>query len=202
MSTVKSKQYQIGTDASASNNFTIYQPSTPDGTLRIGQGTADNPTEVVKVDGSGNLTPTGGIYLGGTGSANLLDDYETGDYTPSLTQGGTAMTVASATGHYIKIGHLVWATWLITNITKTGTGALKVSLPFVVDGHGYGAAQANRMTFATNDRQMVWIALNNTSTAGLYFNQTGDANSSTVIASDLANNTAADIYGTVMYRTD
>ena len=46
MSTVKSKNLQVGTDATASNNFTIYQPSTPDGTLRIGVGNADSPTEV------------------------------------------------------------------------------------------------------------------------------------------------------------
>ena len=46
MSTVKSKKLQVGTDATATNNFTIYQPSTPDGTLRIGVGNADSPTEV------------------------------------------------------------------------------------------------------------------------------------------------------------
>ena len=43
MSTVKSKKYQVGTDATATNNFTIYQPGTPDGTLRIGVGNADSP---------------------------------------------------------------------------------------------------------------------------------------------------------------
>ena len=53
MSTVKSKKLQVGTDASASNNFTIYQPSTPDGTLRIGQGTADSPTEVGQFNANG-----------------------------------------------------------------------------------------------------------------------------------------------------
>jgi len=53
MSTVKSKKLQVGTDASASNNFTIYQPSTPDGTLRIGQGTADSPTEVGQFNSNG-----------------------------------------------------------------------------------------------------------------------------------------------------
>jgi len=53
MSTVKSKKLQVGTDASASNNFTIYQPATPDGTLRIGVGNADNPTEVAQFTSSG-----------------------------------------------------------------------------------------------------------------------------------------------------
>ena len=53
MSTVKSKKLQVGTDASASNNFTIYQPATPDGTLRIGVGNADSPTEVGRFDSNG-----------------------------------------------------------------------------------------------------------------------------------------------------
>ena len=53
MSTVKSKKLQVGTDATSSNNFTIYQPSTPDGTLRIGVGNADSPTEVGKFNING-----------------------------------------------------------------------------------------------------------------------------------------------------
>ena len=53
MSTVKSKNLQVGTDATATNNFTIYQPSTPDGTLRIGVGNADSPTEVAQFTSSG-----------------------------------------------------------------------------------------------------------------------------------------------------
>ena len=53
MSTVKSKKLQVGTDATSSNNFTIYQPATPDGTLRIGVGNADSPTEVGRFDNNG-----------------------------------------------------------------------------------------------------------------------------------------------------
>ena len=53
MSTVKSKKLQVGTDASAANNFTLYQPATPDGTLRIGVGNADSPTEVGQFNANG-----------------------------------------------------------------------------------------------------------------------------------------------------
>lgn len=63
MSTVKSKNLQVGTDATASNNFTIYQPSTPDGTLRIGVGNADSPTEVMRLDGDGNVTATNKVRV-------------------------------------------------------------------------------------------------------------------------------------------
>src|SRR6056300_1480890 len=53
MSTVKSKKLQVGTDATSSNNFTIYQPAVPDGTLRIGVGNADSPTEVAQFTSAG-----------------------------------------------------------------------------------------------------------------------------------------------------
>jgi hypothetical protein len=57
---------------------------------------------------------SGGVYLGGTGSANKLDDYEEGTWTPTwsslFTQGtfndGTGFSTAA--GRYIKIGQLVW----------------------------------------------------------------------------------------------
>ena len=53
MSTIKSKKVQLGTDANAANNFTLYQPATPDGTLRIGVGNADSPTEVGRFNNNG-----------------------------------------------------------------------------------------------------------------------------------------------------
>ena len=65
MSTVKSKKLQVGTDATASNNFTIYQPASPDGTLRIGVGNADSPTEVGRFDSNGYVatnTPAFSAY--------------------------------------------------------------------------------------------------------------------------------------------
>lgn len=53
MSTVKSKKIQLGVSDTSTDNFTIYQPSTPDGTLRIGQGNADSPTEVGQFNANG-----------------------------------------------------------------------------------------------------------------------------------------------------
>jgi len=73
MSTVKSKKLQVGTDATASNNFTIYQPATPDGTLRIGVGNADNPTEVGRFDSNGYVAtnaPAFSAYSNSTASVS------------------------------------------------------------------------------------------------------------------------------------
>jgi hypothetical protein len=56
MSTIKSKKLQVGTDTTSSNNFTIYQPASPDGTLRIGVGNADSPTEIARFDATGMIS--------------------------------------------------------------------------------------------------------------------------------------------------
>ena len=75
----------------------------------------------------------GGIYLGGTGSANHLDDYEEGTWTPTFVLGSTACTVTSE-GTYTKVGRVVTINMFIsiTN-TNSGSGTAKVqSLPFAV----------------------------------------------------------------------
>ena len=47
MSTVKTVKYQVGTDGTSTNNFTIYQPDPPDGTMRVGNGNADSVTDAI-----------------------------------------------------------------------------------------------------------------------------------------------------------
>ena len=54
----------------------------------------------------GTLQQTAGIYLGGTATANLLDDYEEGTWAPTLT-GSTSGTVAGSSGLYTKAGRMV-----------------------------------------------------------------------------------------------
>ena len=74
MSTVKSKKLQVGTDASASNNFTIYQPATPDGTLRIGVGNADSPTEVGRFDSNGYVATNAPLFRAYIGSTQSISN--------------------------------------------------------------------------------------------------------------------------------
>lgn len=72
MSTVKSKKLQVGTDATSSNNFTIYQPASPDGTLRIGVGNADSPTEVGRFDSNGYVPTKNPAFKATVSSAKSL----------------------------------------------------------------------------------------------------------------------------------
>ena len=84
-----------------------------------------------------NLYLGGSVYLGGTGSANALDDYEEGTWTPQLEFGGlgTGITFsASNTGSYIKIGkfvHLFFDLRLSSKGSATGQASLR-NFPFTV----------------------------------------------------------------------
>jgi hypothetical protein len=69
MSTVVSKNVQIGADGTASNNFTAYQPSTPDGTLRIGNGNSGSVTDAIVLNSSGVVSFTNNPTLS-AGTAN------------------------------------------------------------------------------------------------------------------------------------
>ena len=85
MSTAKVDNYQIGRSVTATNNFTWYQPASPDGTVRLGNGNAGSVTDLITVGSTGNLTFANSISLsaastktltlnGGAGSNGLVID--------------------------------------------------------------------------------------------------------------------------------
>ena len=83
------------------------------------------------------------VFVGGTGSANQLDDYEEGTWTPAQDNLSTYTNVTwDAT--YIKIGKLVHCNAVQTggetnwNIQQSLTG-----IPFAVDKTGAGSQTNN-----------------------------------------------------------
>ena len=99
------------------------------------QAGLDATIDLGRSDGGGtfrfkDLYLSGGVYLGGTTSANLLDDYETGTFTPT-TAGDATGAFSSSEGYYTKIGRLVAIEILFdvsTNFTANAIGGL----PFTV----------------------------------------------------------------------
>jgi hypothetical protein len=76
---------------------------------------------------------SGGVYLGGTGAANKLEDYETGTWTPT----GVGLLLSSPSGTYTKVGRLVTVTWqFVYPTTNSGSQTSIAGLPFTV-GTGY-----------------------------------------------------------------
>jgi hypothetical protein len=105
-------------NASGTGNFTLASPnSNTDRTLTLPDATG---TVVV----SGASPALGGVYLGGTGSANLLDDYEEGTWTPTVASGSLNVTGA----RYTKIGSLV--TLFCDFTVASGGSSIIEGIPF------------------------------------------------------------------------
>jgi hypothetical protein len=103
-----------------------------------------------------DLYLSGGVYLGGTGAANKLDDYEEGTWSIGLTFGGASvgMTTLTNEGAYTKVGNLVTCTGYFALTAKgSSTGdAIITGLPFTVSNTnaGYSALSIRniRISFA------------------------------------------------------
>jgi hypothetical protein len=98
-----------------------------------------------------NLYLSGGVYLGGTGSANYLDDYETGTFTPTATPSSGSFTTTSNTGTYRKVGSMVYVHMSI-GIANVGTGSGYINLgglPFAFATTG-GSGQVPLIVRETN----------------------------------------------------
>jgi len=88
-----------------------------------------------------DLYLSGGVYLGGTGSANKLDDYEEGTWTPVVEGSSTAGTASYTTqdGSYTKVGNVVFYACDVVWSSGTGSGGLLIGgLPFTVPSLGSG----------------------------------------------------------------
>jgi hypothetical protein len=82
-----------------------------------------------------DLYLSGGVVLGGTGAANLLDDYEEGTWTPSQGSGLTVVGAFSSSGTYTKVGRKVTVEFSVsgaTSIAVSAAGIITNNLPFTV----------------------------------------------------------------------
>ena len=83
-----------------------------------------------------DLYLSGGAYLGGTGSANYLNDYEEGTWTPILkgdTGSASGQSYGVVTAHYVKVGQLVYLGFdfeLTAAGSTSGAYAVIGNLPF------------------------------------------------------------------------
>lgn len=104
-----------------------------------------------------------GMGFGGTGSANQLDDYEEGTWTPTFGA-VAAPTYSSQQGKYTKIGNTVHCTVSIdvsTGLDTTDTSGVNITnLPFTASEEASNAALGrnidllgSKATSVTNFRQ-------------------------------------------------
>ena len=113
-------------DGSAKSIFTILDNgNNSDGAVDLGVSTRRFK----------NLYLSSGVYLGGTGAANLLDSYEEGTFTPTImgaTTTGTA-TYTHQKGVYTKTGNSVTVQIYLNWSGGTGSGTLRIAgLPYAL----------------------------------------------------------------------
>ena len=85
-----------------------------------------------------DLHLSGGVYLGGTGAANKLDDYEEGTWTPTIV-GGTLTITTINKASYIKVGNIVHINLYITLANNGNSNDLTFGgLPFAAATGIYG----------------------------------------------------------------
>jgi hypothetical protein len=137
-----------GTNASTSsitsfNNITGYTASGATGTTSTNLVFSTNPT-ITTPSVTGNLTmSTGNMVMSdgkgidfsatpGTGTSELLADYEEGTWTPTDLS-GAGLTFASALGRYTKVGNQVtaWA-WIQYPVTASVLENTIGGLPFTI----------------------------------------------------------------------
>ena len=128
-----------------------------------------------------DLFLSGGVYLGGTGSANYLDDYEFGFFAPTYTSSGTNPSgvtydpTVGNEGRYTKIGGVVHIQINIRTdaISNKGTGNVHISgLPFASGGYssqgGYSVFTCQGDGFLSNQPSAAQIGENSTTLGILY----------------------------------
>lgn len=127
---------------------------------------AESGTVVIK-DGSNdvtlnNITATG-VYLGGTGAANYLDDYEEGTWTPAPSAG--SWSGDNVSGHYVKVGRMVSIIVDVRNVTIDATASTSnviTNLPFTNGGKRSACSQITYYNTFDNVNVAGIIETNNT----------------------------------------
>ena len=134
----------VGSIGSQSDHVYISASGTTSAGLRLQNNSIISPTKNAVVSDNTidlgqaggrfkDLYLSGGVYLGGTGAANKLDDYEEGTWTPTAQLYSGTMTVNSAT--YTKIGNLVTLKASVTFDATTDNSAVSIqNVPFAHTG--------------------------------------------------------------------
>jgi hypothetical protein len=152
----------------------------------------------------------GGVYLGGTGSANKLDDYEEGTWTPVFAGGSTngTYTYLEQQGHYVKVGNLVTAWFNLTNITTSsaGSGTIQIlGLPFSANwqsgfnGSGVSSLEINEFNNISGNN--VFAILGDASSQFAIYKSSGTTNTSSGVPVTDKDSNSSDVRGFVTYYT-
>lgn len=124
------------------------------------------------------LTSNGLTFNGDTATANALDDYEEGTWTPVYQQGTSSATYSVQTGRYTKIGNRVFFTFELDGNSITGnTSHLYIGgLPYTASNTQAAAgAQISYSGGVPNDIHVTGVVFANQTNIGVYKYSNGGA---------------------------
>ena len=148
-----------------------------------------------------DLYLSGGVYVGGTGSANYLDDYEEGTWTPAFVNG--TVTYGNRSGVYTKVGGLVQASFMVQWTAISGSYEPRITLPFnATSSTNFRASGAvgymKGVDFGTSVNSS-WITTANQGDVNLVLNY----DNATPSFGNINNwSSSGEIQGTIVYRTN
>ena len=157
----------------------------------------------IQMAGGGNVVFTSGAGIdfsatAGTGTSELFDDYEEGDFSPSYSASGLSVTHDTQVGKYTKVGRLVCFTIALGSDAASGTGSsqLKITgLPYTSSGQASGIVGL-AYSFSSSQQDAKWIIQSGSTTIDLY---DGASNTAGVLPSSVlgtgTNNNRLQIFG-------
>ncbi len=149
-----------------------------------------------------DLYLSGGVYLGGTGSANKLDDYEEGTFTPNLGGSGSnpTATYSQQYGYYTKVGRMVYISLRVrASAYSGGSGNLQIyGLPFTPNTaaqHNIGGTFVSGPHWGASKTQFVPWVLDNGQAKVQFRGYENNAGNYDLSVSDYSANDYLDVNG-------
>ena len=172
----------------------LYPAKNNSGTIAVADNAIDLGASGVRFK---DIYLSGGVYLGGTGSANYLDDYEEGTWTPSYPTGWTA---ESQYANYTKVGRFCYYNAKIL-VNVVGSGGFNIGgLPFTngIYGKTHGGQMFEQVTLSTNRTQVVGFSTSNGNLHQLYQLHSAGSAWSSLTSSNINSNSEFYIQGVLV----
>jgi hypothetical protein len=166
--------WDIGRENASTGDFVFNNTNPSTGTTEKMRVTQDSSAYLRMASGTGGIQ-----FNGDTASANALDDYEEGTWTPVVTCASGVATYITQLGFYTKIGKVVTITWFIgftKNTLSGGTVGLS-NLPFSLrSGTFYpqGTVLFDNLSTVTNN---ITLQGDNNAASGTFIENNGSTNS-------------------------
>ena len=152
-----------------------------------------------------DLYLSGGVYLGGTGAANLLDDYEEGTWTPVVQgSGGGTYSYSTSGNYYTKIGRMVTLHFELLDITQVtaGSGYIQIAGAPFAKGSGHqtaGPVLLHNLDWFNSGTYGVVQFITSSATSILYVRICGDGSGGEDLQISALSSGVSDIQGSISY---